>query len=141
MFPNVSTLLMMVGFPNRPLSDGKGGFCRGSPAPALHRGHQGGFLAADESGRADADLDVEGESRISICFRPAVRGPWLLDIGLQPLDGQRVFGPHVHHAAAGPDGVPGDGHALNNQEGVASSRHRSMKAPGSPSSALQMTYF
>ena len=30
-FARVSTLLMMVGFSNRPASKGKGGFCRGSP--------------------------------------------------------------------------------------------------------------
>ena len=61
---------------------------------------------------------------------------------LQPLDGQRILGPDVDIARLRHDGVGGDDHALDDTGwcGSPSSTLRSMKAPGSPSSALHTTY-
>ena len=49
---------------------------------------------------------------------------------------------HVDVALVRADGVGGDDHALDHASaGRPRARVRSMNAPGSPSSALQMTYF
>jgi hypothetical protein len=63
MLAKVSTLLMSVGQPHRPLSAGTAAGPRRA-ALALDGGHEGGFLAADVGPGADADVDREIERRL-----------------------------------------------------------------------------
>ena len=63
MLPKVSTLLISVGLPHRPLWAGIGR-ARYRLATAAHdRGHQCGLFAADEGAGADAHVDAEVETR------------------------------------------------------------------------------
>ena len=58
----VSTLLMLVGLPQRPRWAGNGGRGRGWPGRSSSEAHERSFLAADERAGADPDLDVEIEA-------------------------------------------------------------------------------
>ena len=117
---SVSTLLMMVGLPHRPATAGKGGRGRGMPrCPSIEA------ISAVSSPQTKApapflDLDVEIEPRAqdvlaqqAALARPApMRHP-------QPLQRQRILGAAVDVAQAGPDGVAGDQHALQQRMGIA----------------------
>ena len=63
------------------------------------------------------------------------------DGDLQALDSQRVFCPDIDISPLCPDGIGGDDHPFQQGKGSPSINERFMKAPGSPSSALQIRYF
>src|SRR3954447_20234230 len=63
MLANVSTLLIRVGQPQRPSCAGYGGGGPGRAALALDRRDERGLLAANERAGAEADVDVEAETR------------------------------------------------------------------------------
>jgi len=65
----------------------------------------------------------------------------VLDGDAQPLDGERVLGANVEVALLRADGERGDRQSLKDRVRVPSRMLRSMNAPGSPSSALTITYF
>ena len=72
----LSTLLMMVGLPNRPSMAGIGGLERTMPRLPSSDFQHGGFFAADIGAGAAADLEVEGFVRaLDIVAEPAWR-PW-----------------------------------------------------------------
>ncbi len=66
--------------------------------------------------------------------------PGLLDGGLQPADGKRIFRADVNVTLIGADGVTGDGHALDDGVRVAFENAAVHERAGSPSSPLQTTY-
>ncbi len=113
----------------------------GLAAVALDGGHQRGLLAADEGAGAQAELDVEVEAGAEDILAQQAVFPGLLDGDLQALDRDGVLGADIDIALVGADGIAGDGHGLQHAWGSPSSTERSMNAPGSPSSALQQTYF
>ena len=110
---------MSVGQSHRPLSAGKGGRGRGRAALAFDRGHQRGFLAADERAGADAQVDVEIERRFEDAAAQQAELLGLLDGGLQPADGQRIFGADIDEALVGADRIGGDGHAFEHAVRIA----------------------
>ena len=100
------------------------------------------LLAADVGAGAHLDADVEVEARLaadvaspsSPCGRAARRARcsrYGAQVG--------VLAAQVEDALAGADRVAGDGHALEQQVGRSVRMTRSLKVPGSPSSALQTT--
>ena len=110
---SVSTLLMIVGLPNRPLTAGNGGRGRGMPRlPSML------WIKAVSSPQTNAPAPIlMMMSQIEIacpgCCRPA--GRWSFGLGdgrLQPLDGQRIFGADVDVGLRRADAVGGDGHAF-----------------------------
>ena len=119
MLAKVSTLLISVGLPPQP---GDGRVRRAGPGrapPALDRGDQGRLLAAHERPGAQPQLDLELEGGVGDAGAEQPGPAGQPDGRLEPGDGQRVLGPAVDVAAAGPDGVAGDGHALQHPVGVA----------------------
>ena len=64
MLAKVSTLLMRVGWPQRPLVGRVGRARPRRAAVALDRGDEGRLLAADEGAGADADVDAEAEAGV-----------------------------------------------------------------------------
>jgi hypothetical protein len=141
MLAKVSTLLISVGQPHRPDSAGKGGRGRGWPRLPFDGGDQRGFLAADKGAGAQPDLDVEAEvgAADALAQHPAFSA--CLMAVLEALDGQRILGAHVDVALAGAHRIAAMIMPSSTRWGSLSSTLRSMNAPGSPSSPLQMTYF
>jgi hypothetical protein len=108
----VSTLLMSVGQPHRPLSAGEGRTRTRGTRGALRWRHERGFLAADKGAGADADVEVEVEGRLEDAAAEQAELLGLADRVLQPLDRERVLRADVDVTLIGADGVAGDGHAL-----------------------------
>ena len=113
MLAKVSTLLISVGQPHRPLSAGNGGRGRGWPRrPSIEA------MSAVSSPQTNAPAPMristlklkvrleEAVAQQAVLFR-------LLDGDLEPADGQRVLRPDVEVTLAGADRVAGDGHALD----------------------------
>ena len=88
-------------------------------ALAFDRGHQRGFLAADKRPRADAQVHVEAEGRFKDAAAQQAQLLGLLDGGLQPADGQRIFGAHVDEALVRAHRVGRDGHAFQHAVRIA----------------------
>ncbi len=65
MLAKVSTLLISVGLPHRPLDCGIGRPRPGRAALAFDGGDQRGLFAADEGAGAEANLNVEAERRVA----------------------------------------------------------------------------
>ncbi len=65
----------------------------------------------------------------------------LFDRDTKPFDSQRIFCPDVYQSFTGTDAVTANGHGFDHGVRIPSIIERSIKAPGSPSSALQTTYF
>ena len=107
---------------------------------AFDRGNQGRFLAANEGSGAFFDLDVESEAGTENLVTQKTVFFRLGDSLTQPGDGLGVFGAAVNICLIGADRVSGDNHTFQNRAGIASKTQRSMNAPGSPSSALQMIF-
>ena len=134
----VSTLLMTVGLPHRPLSRGIGRPHARLAALAFDRMDQRRLLAADESPGAQADFEVELEARAEdVLAQQALRAA-LVDRMLDPLDRHRILGADVEEPCRAPMAYPAMIMPSITFSGSHSSMLRSMKAPGSPSSALQM---
>ena len=130
MLARVSTLLMIVGFCQRPLLAGKGGLGRGCPRDALDRGDQGRFLAADKGPGAHAHFHVEIKARFEDPFSQEAHLPGLLDGDVQAVDGQGVFGAHINISPVGADGISGNGHSFQNGMGVSFANRPVHKRPG-----------
>ena len=81
------------------------------------------LLAADVGAGADAHLHVEGEIGPEDVLTQPAPGPGGLDRGLHGHDGVGVLGAEVDEALGGAGGVGGDGHALEEGEGVALHQH------------------
>ena len=90
------------GLAEQALAGRKGRLGLGLAALALDRGHQGGFLAADESAGAHADLDVEVEAGPEDILAQQAVVLGLFDGHAQALDGQRIFGPDIDVARVAP---------------------------------------
>ena len=114
----VSTLLMTVGFPQKPLLGGVGRPLARDRDPPFDGGDQGRFLAGDEGAGALDDLDVEVEAGAEDVLSQEARLPRLSDGDLDALDGQRVFVPDVDEAFLGADGLGADDHALEDGVGI-----------------------
>ena len=108
---------------------------------ALHRTDESGLFAADKGAASLADLNVKVEALAQDVFPQEAHGPGLLQGDEQMLDGQGVLGAHIDASLAGADGVGADDHPLQHRWGSPSMMLRSMKAPGSPSSPLQIMNF
>ena len=115
----VSTLLMTVGLPHRPLLGRIRRPDARLAALALDRVDQRRLLAADEGPGAEADLQVEVEAGAEdvLAQQPALAA--LVDGVLDPLDGQRVLGADVEEALVRADGVAADDHPLDDVERIA----------------------
>ena len=135
----VSTLLMLVGWPQEPSTAGYGGRCAACRACPRWR-PSGPSLRRRRRRRRPRRSGCRSEAAAEHVRRPAGRARAPARWRAQPLDGEGVLGAHVHVALSGADGEGGDDHAFDHQCGLPSSTERSMKAPGSPSSALQMMY-
>ena len=84
----------------------------GRAAFALDRGNQGGFLAADKCAGPLLDLDMEIDSRTKdVVAQQAVRFG-LLQGDAQSFQGQRILGPAIDVALAGPDRAAGNRHSF-----------------------------
>ncbi len=118
MLAKVSTLLIRVGWPQRPLSAGVGGARSRLSAQSLDGGHQSGFLSADEGAGAEPDLHLERKLGLAHVGAEEARALGLADRGLQTLHRQRIFGAYIDVSLVGADGVGGDRHALEHAMGV-----------------------
>ena len=90
----------------------------GRTASPFDRRNQGGFLAAHKSARTFLDLDAEVEPRTEdvVAQQPVL---FRLPQGdAQAFQGQRILGPAIDVAFAGPDGAAGDRHALQQRVGI-----------------------
>ena len=97
MLNQVSTLLMLVGWPHRPFCAGKGG--RGADGRrALERGDQRRLLAADEGAGAFNHFDVEGEAAAQDVLAQQAVFAGLADGEVQLMHGERIFGADVDDA-------------------------------------------
>jgi hypothetical protein len=105
MLARVSTLLMIVGLPNRPL--------------AFDAVDQGCLLPTDKSPRAHLDHHLEAEIAPEDVLAQEIVRLGLGDGRLEPLDRQGIFGPEVDVGLRGADAVGGDGHALDQPMGIA----------------------
>ena len=114
----VSTLLMTVGLPQRPLLGRVGRPLAGHGDLALDRGDQGRLLAGDERAGALDDLEVEVEARAQDVLAEEAVLPGLGDGDLDALDGQGVFVADVDEALRGADGLGPDDHALEDGVGI-----------------------
>ena len=115
----VSTLLMLVGLPQRPFCAGKGG--RG-PRPAglaLERRDERRLLAAHEGAGALDQLQVELEAAAEDVVAEHAVGAGLLDRALEAQHGERVLGADVEDALRRAGHVPGDHHPLEQRVRVA----------------------
>ncbi len=112
-------------------------------AAALDRRDQRGLLAADERAGAEPHLDLEARTRCRAMPSPEVAGPaGLADRLAQPADHERVLGRGSRRSPRWPRRRrPAIAMPSSTRCGSLSRTLRSMNAPGSPSSALQMTYF
>jgi hypothetical protein len=81
-------------------------------ASALDRSDERGFLAADESAGAEADLDVEVEGRLADLLAEKLHPFRLLDRGAEAFHGERILGADIEIAARGADRIGGDRHAF-----------------------------
>ena len=110
---SVSTLLMIVGLPNRPLTAGNGGRGRGMPRrPSML------WIRAVSSPHTNAPAPILMMTcRLKSAAQDVVAqqavGLGLGDGRLQPLDGQRILGADVDVGLRGADAVGGDGHAFD----------------------------
>ena len=86
---------------------------------ALDACHQRRLLAADEGAGAQADLDIKIKAGVKDIFAQQTQRPGLLDGNLQPLHGDGVLSADVDIALLCPDGIPRDGHGLDDTVGVA----------------------
>ena len=137
----VSTLLMLVGRPPRPRWAGKGGRGRGCPRLPFDGGKERRLLPAHERPRPLEHVQAEGKTgpQDVLAQKPQLLG--LSDGDPKVLHCQGVFGPDVDVALIDPDGIDPISIPSITAWGFPSRTLRSMYAPGSPSSALQMTYF
>ena len=143
MLASVSTLLIIVGLTQQTL------YCRERRARtrlaacALDRGHQSRLLAADERARTETDVEyrkLKPVPNMSLPNRPYSRACSMAIC--ETLDCDRVLRTDIYVAFVCADCIAGDGHRLNaRRAGRPQEPSRSINAPGSPSSALQTTYF
>ena len=100
MLAKVSTLLITVGLPHRPLSVGIRRADARLAALALDRVDQRRLLAADEGPGAEADLQVEVEARAEDVLAQQARTArhWSIAFWIRS-DGQRILGADVEEAA------------------------------------------
>ena len=115
---NVSTLLITVGLPHRPLSVGKGGRIRGWPRSPSIEWIRAVSSPHTNAPRAEADLQVEIEARAEDVL---AQEPPLAALGnrvFDPLDGQRILGPDVEEPLLGADREAADEHAFDHVERV-----------------------
>ena len=82
-------------------------------ATAFHRRHQRRFLATDKGPGPDPDRDVEIEGGLEDAGPEQAELLGLLDGGLEALNRQRVFGPHVDETLVGADRIGSDDHSLD----------------------------
>ena len=108
----VSTLLMLVGLPQRPFCAGNGGRGPGTAGEAFERGDQRGLFAADECAGAFHQLDIEAEAAAQDVVAEDAGLPRLLDGAVQAVHGQRIFGAHVNDAFGRAHHVAADDHAF-----------------------------
>ena len=116
---SVSTLLMIVGLPNKPLTAGNGGRGRGMPRrPSML------WISAVSSPHTNAPapilITISRLKSVPRMLWPSK--PIGLGLGqgrLQPLDGQRVLGPDVDVGLGRADGVGGEHHAFDQPVRVA----------------------
>ena len=111
-------------------------------APALDRGDQRRLLAADEGAGALLDLEVEAEAGAEDVVAEQAAAPRAcVDGDVQVLDGQRVLGAARRCSLRWRRWRRRRSPCPRARVRVALEHARSMNAPGSPSSALQITYF
>ena len=80
---------------------------------------QGGLLAADVGASAVAQFDVEGPAGSGGVAAEQTGPSGRVDCCGQARGGHRVLAPDVKPSPLGADGQAGDGHGLNDGEGVA----------------------
>ncbi len=90
-----------------------------SAALAFDRRHQSGFLAANESPRANSQINIETEWGFQDAAAQQSGLLGLLNRGLKPGNRQRILGPHVYKALARSNRVSGNGHALQHRVRIA----------------------
>ena len=119
-----STLLMTVGLPNRPLMRRQRRLGAHDAALAFEAFEQRGLLAADIGAGADAHLEVEGVCRAARRAAPSSRPRARSSIAASiAAIGMRIFGADVDEALGRADGEAGDGHAFDQDEGIAFHDH------------------
>ena len=119
MLNQVSTLLMLVGWPHRPVLRGIG---RTRPRPAgasFQRADQRGLLAADEGAGALDQFDVEVEAATQDVLAQQAVLPGLRDGDVQPVHRQRVFGADIDDSVRGAGDVAADRHAFEQRVRIA----------------------
>jgi hypothetical protein len=127
---SVSTLLMIVGLPNRPLTAGKGGAGTRHAAFSLDAVDQSGLFAANERPRPHLDQDLQVDARAEDVVPQQVVRFGVGDGRLEPLDGQGIFGPKVHIGLRGADRIGGDGHAFDQAMRIALDNGAVHERPG-----------
>ena len=93
------------------------------PALAFERVQQRGFLTADVSAGTDAYFHIEGLAAAADIGAEVTGGPGDVQRLAQCGHGLWIFRAHIDVTVAGPDGETGNGHAFDQQEGVAFHQH------------------
>ena len=138
---SVSTLLTTVGLPNRPACGGERRLDARLAAVALDRVEQRRLLAADVGAGAAAHLDVEAHARAQhvVAEQPGGRAPAPMASRMR-ASRQRVLAADVEEAVLAAASRGRDGHAPRPRaNGSLPISTRSLKVPGSDSSALHTT--
>ena len=86
---------------------------------AFDRGHQRGFLAADERAGAQTQLNIKIKSGAQDVFAQQAIFPRLSDSNFQPLYCDGVFGADINVTLVCADSIAGDSHCLQHHMGVA----------------------
>ena len=137
----VSTLFRTLGLSHRPLMLERIYFGLGSPALPSRAVIRARRFAADEGAGAlvHVNREIKAGAQDVLPEKTVLLG--LLDGDVHILHRQGVFLADVDIALVGADGIGADGQPLEDGVGISFEEARSMKAPGSPSSALTITYF
>jgi hypothetical protein len=128
----VSTLLITVGLPHKPLLAGKGGLGRGMPrSPSMEA------IKAVSSPQTKAPAPS-----LTLIFSPKSLSKSLsprkplssacFKSKAQPVHRQRVFGANIDITEGGADGIGADDHSLNHRVGVALDNGAIHKSTGIP---------
>src|SRR5437667_233982 len=93
------------------------------PAPALETLEHRGLFAADVGARAEADLELEALTRAGDIAAEVAGLVGRGDGGAERPQGMRVLGAQINVALGGADRDAGDGHALDEREGIPLHQH------------------
>jgi hypothetical protein len=122
------------------LTAGNGGRGLGSRG-VLQWTHQRRLFAADKSAAAETEFDIKIKAGTEDILAQETVFTGLINRDLQTVDGDRILGTDIDKALVRADRKTAIVIASRTTWGSPSRTERSINAPGSPSSALQQTYF